>query len=77
MVEQQTFNLLVVGSSPTGPTNTNMNQHLVDSITGLYNQSSNTEAKFKAAFDLLLEVMLFNKQITKRQYNKIKKLLDK
>jgi len=54
-----------------------MNQHLVDSITGLYNQSSNTEAKFKAAFDLLLEVMLFNKQITKRQYNKIKKLLDK
>ena len=76
MVEQQTFNLLVVGSSPTGPT-TKMNQHFVDSITGLQNRSSNTEASIKGAFSTLLEIMIVNKLITRRQANVIKKQLDK
>lgn len=52
-----------------------MNQQTVDAITGLQNRSSNAAASLKNAFDLLLGVMLENKQITKKQYNQIRKLL--
>jgi hypothetical protein len=52
-----------------------MDQQAVDAITALQNRNSVSAERLMAVFELLIGIMLENGQITKAQYNKVKKLL--